>query len=147
MGIGTQPTEDPEKILEDEFKDLHLNLPILEVPALALMYNAILDKYYEKGSLGLQEKSPYWTTSSEGIGAIPINLKRNMWELEDLIKSPINWDKPPKNRDGEWHAKIRLINPDGDEFTKTLQPVPTSRKLSGREDPREIIYLDHFYDT
>ncbi|GJW70414.1 hypothetical protein Tco_0127331 [Tanacetum coccineum] len=54
----------------------------------------------------------------EFIGAIPINLKRNM-----------------------------LIDPDGEEFTKTLQSVPTSRKLSEKEDPREIIDLDHFYDT
>ncbi|GJZ67650.1 MAK10-like protein [Tanacetum coccineum] len=49
----------------------------------------------------------------EFIGAIPINLKCNMWESEDLIKKPINWDKPPKNGDGAWHAKIRLIDPDG----------------------------------
>ncbi|GJS14535.1 MAK10-like protein [Tanacetum coccineum] len=83
----------------------------------------------------------------EFLGAIPINLKRNMWESEDLIKSTINWDKPPKNGDGAWHAKIRLIDPDEEEFTKTPQSVPTSRKLSEREDPREIIDLDHFYDT
>ncbi|GJU31281.1 hypothetical protein Tco_1174870 [Tanacetum coccineum] len=36
----------------------------------------------------------------EFLGAIPINLKCNMWESEDLIKKPINWDKPPKNGDG-----------------------------------------------
>ncbi|GKE76767.1 MAK10-like protein [Tanacetum coccineum] len=83
----------------------------------------------------------------EFLGAIPINLKRNMWEYEDLKKSPINWDKPPKNGDGTWYAKIRLIDPDGEEFTKTLQSVPTSRKLSEKEDPREIIDLDYFYDT
>ncbi|GKE39930.1 hypothetical protein Tco_1463335 [Tanacetum coccineum] len=40
----------------------------------------------------------------EFLGAISINIKRNMWELEDLIKNPINWDKPPKNGDGAWHA-------------------------------------------
>ncbi|GKC54823.1 MAK10-like protein [Tanacetum coccineum] len=83
----------------------------------------------------------------EFLGAIPINLKRNIWEYEDLKKSLINWDKPPKNRDGTWHAKIRLIDPDGEEFTKTLQSVPTSRKLSEKEDPREIIDMDQFYDT
>ncbi|GKA24100.1 MAK10-like protein [Tanacetum coccineum] len=83
----------------------------------------------------------------EFLGAIPINLKCNMWESEDLIKKPINWDKPPKNRDGAWHAKIRLIDPDGEEFTKTLQSIPTTRKLSEIEIPREIIDLDHFYDT
>ncbi|GKB15394.1 MAK10-like protein [Tanacetum coccineum] len=83
----------------------------------------------------------------EFLGAIPIKLKCNMWELEDLIKKPINLDKPPKNKDGAWHAKIRLIDPDGEEFTKTLQSIPTTRKLSERESPREIIDLDHFYDT
>ncbi|GJS12461.1 MAK10-like protein [Tanacetum coccineum] len=56
-------------------------------------------------------------------------------------------DKPPKNKDGAWHAKIRLIDPDGEDFTKTLQSIPTTRKLSEKESPREIIDLDHFYDT
>ncbi|GJW57614.1 MAK10-like protein [Tanacetum coccineum] len=71
------------------------------------------------------------------------------WEIarDDLIKNPINWDKPPKNGDGAWQAKIRLIDPDEEEFTKTLQSIPTTRKLSERESPREIIDLDHFYDT
>nr|GEW19962.1 hypothetical protein [Tanacetum cinerariifolium] len=82
----------------------------------------------------------------EFLGAIPINLKNNMWESESLIQNPINWDKPPKNEDGAWHAKIRLIDPDGEEF-KTLQSILTTRKLSKRESPREIINSDHFYDT
>ncbi|GKE34483.1 MAK10-like protein [Tanacetum coccineum] len=56
----------------------------------------------------------------EFLGSIPINLKSNMWESEDLIKYLINWDKPPKNRDGAWHTKIRLIDLEGEEFTKTL---------------------------
>ncbi|GKC93794.1 hypothetical protein Tco_1159236 [Tanacetum coccineum] len=64
------------------------------------------------------------------LGAIPINLKCNMWELENLIEKPIDWNKPPKNKDGAWHAKIRLIDPDGEEFTKTFQSIPTTRKLS-----------------
>ncbi|GKD77678.1 MAK10-like protein [Tanacetum coccineum] len=83
----------------------------------------------------------------EFLGAIPIKLKSNMWESEDLINNPINWNKPPKNGDGAWHAKIRLIDPDGKEFTKTLQSILTTRKLSERESTREIIDLDHFYDT
>ncbi|GJZ32160.1 MAK10-like protein [Tanacetum coccineum] len=77
------------------------------------------------------------------LGAIPIKLKRNMWESEDVIKNPINWDRPPKNEDGAWHSKIRLIDPGGEEFTKTLQSIPTTRKLSEREIPREIIDVDH----
>ncbi|GJV27525.1 MAK10-like protein [Tanacetum coccineum] len=83
----------------------------------------------------------------EFLGALPINLKRNMWESKDLIDNLINWDKPLKDGDGAWHAKIRIIDPDGEEFTKTLQSIPTTRKLFERESPREIINLDHFYDT
>nr|GEY59312.1 hypothetical protein [Tanacetum cinerariifolium] len=36
----------------------------------------------------------------EFLGAIPINLKCNMWESENLIEKPIDWSKPPKNKDG-----------------------------------------------
>ncbi|GJR79391.1 MAK10-like protein [Tanacetum coccineum] len=81
----------------------------------------------------------------EFLGAIPINLKNNMWGSE--INNPINWNKPPKKGDEAWHAKIRLIDPDGEEFTKTLRSISTTRKLSERESPREIIDLDQFYDT
>ncbi|GKA38746.1 MAK10-like protein [Tanacetum coccineum] len=309
MGIGTKQTEEPESTLKDEFQDLHLNLPVLEVLAHALIYNAMLDKCVESFKLGKnrsafvqgeklniglleetdhifeladgtksypvgivkdvevrigklkllndfyvidikkdpetpllvgrgflatanavidcikakiavgegitrsvfrvkgvdlgEEEAPYWTTvgkresykprpSSNGIGAqtpyyarkdflyfhlpgkweiardaeinpfkdilvfrrmvefleaLPINLKRNKWESEDLINNLINWDKPPKDGDGAWHAKIRIIDPDGEEFTKTLQLIPTTRKLSERESLRDIINLDHFYDT
>ncbi|GKD57232.1 hypothetical protein Tco_1290619, partial [Tanacetum coccineum] len=44
----------------------------------------------------------------EFLGAIHINLKRIMWEFEDLIKNPINWDKPPKDGDGTWHVMPKL---------------------------------------
>ncbi|GJY43602.1 MAK10-like protein [Tanacetum coccineum] len=50
--IGTSKPKEPKKALEDEFKDLHLNLPVLEVLAHAPMYNAILDKYVESLELG-----------------------------------------------------------------------------------------------
>nr|GEU56683.1 MAK10-like protein [Tanacetum cinerariifolium] len=83
----------------------------------------------------------------EFLGAIPINFKCNMWESKDLIGKPIDWSKPPKNRDGVWHAKIWLIDHDGEKFTKTPQSIPTTKKLSKRESTREFINLDHFYDT
>nr|GEU44279.1 hypothetical protein [Tanacetum cinerariifolium] len=83
----------------------------------------------------------------EFIGALPINLKRNTWESKDLIENPINWDKPPIYGDGAWHAKIRIIDPHGEKFTKTLQSILTTRKLSERESPKKIINLEHFYDT
>ncbi|GJU90856.1 MAK10-like protein [Tanacetum coccineum] len=41
-------------------------------------------------------------------------------------------DKLPKDGDGAWHAKIRIIDPDGEEFVKTLQSIPTTRTLSVR---------------
>ncbi|GKA00960.1 MAK10-like protein [Tanacetum coccineum] len=50
--IEPQQPEEPEPTLEDEFHDLHLNLPVLEVLAHALIYNVILDKYVESLELG-----------------------------------------------------------------------------------------------
>ncbi|GJT96335.1 RNA-directed DNA polymerase, eukaryota, reverse transcriptase zinc-binding domain protein [Tanacetum coccineum] len=50
--IGTPKPKEPKKSLEDEFKDLHLKLPVLEVLAHAPMYNAILDKYVKSLELG-----------------------------------------------------------------------------------------------
>ncbi|GJT17488.1 hypothetical protein Tco_0876194 [Tanacetum coccineum] len=64
----SQP-EEPEPTFKDEFQDLHLNLPVLEVLAHAPIYNAILDKYVESLELGknrstfVQERSSTWTTS------------------------------------------------------------------------------------
>ncbi|GJY84906.1 putative ribonuclease H-like domain-containing protein [Tanacetum coccineum] len=52
MGIGTQQPEKPEPTLKDEFQDLHLNLPVLEVLAHALIYNAIFNKYVKSLELG-----------------------------------------------------------------------------------------------
>nr|GEW53047.1 hypothetical protein [Tanacetum cinerariifolium] len=50
--IKPQQPEEPEPTLEDEFQNLHLNLPVLEVLAHAPIYNAILDKYVESLKLG-----------------------------------------------------------------------------------------------
>nr|GEW03789.1 MAK10-like protein [Tanacetum cinerariifolium] len=58
--IRTQQPEEPEQTLEDEFKDLHLNLPVLEVLAHASMYNAILDKYVESLELGKSGEEPMY---------------------------------------------------------------------------------------
>ncbi|GKD85510.1 hypothetical protein Tco_1356664 [Tanacetum coccineum] len=122
-----------------------------------------------------KEEAPYWTTlgkresykprlRSDGVGAqTPYYAWKDFldchllgeWEIaRDVELNPFKdvlvfrmMDNPSKDRDGAWHAKIRLIDPDGEEFTKTLQSIPTNRKLSERESPREIIDLDHFYDT
>ncbi|GJS13126.1 MAK10-like protein [Tanacetum coccineum] len=50
--IQPQQPEEPKPTLENEFKDLHLNLPVLEVLAHASIYNALLDKYVESLELG-----------------------------------------------------------------------------------------------
>ncbi|GJV78595.1 hypothetical protein Tco_1514465 [Tanacetum coccineum] len=269
--IGTSKLKEHAKTLEDEFKDLHFNLPVLEVLAHAPMYNAMLDKYMESLELGknrsafVQGKMPekikdpglftlpyslgeskpfdtlanlgscvnlillylfkkhkiglleetdhvfgladgtkkrilatasavidcrkakiavgegvtrsifrvkeinlgdeeitYWTNlgkresytprpGMDGIdGSILRNytcLKGNMWESEDLIENPINWDRPPKEGDGAWHIRIELIDPDGEKFKKTFQSIPTSKKLSTKENSGKIIDLDHFHDS
>nr|GEX25359.1 zinc finger, CCHC-type [Tanacetum cinerariifolium] len=54
--LGTHPVSSAHpqgtRTLDDEFKDLHLNLPVLEVLAHALINNAILDKYIKSLELG-----------------------------------------------------------------------------------------------
>nr|GEW38415.1 hypothetical protein [Tanacetum cinerariifolium] len=246
--IGTSKPKNPKKALEDEFKDLHLNLPVLEVLAHAPMYNAILDKYVE--SLDLGDSKPFDTLADLGscVNLIPLHLFKKLkiglleetdhiFELADGTKSypvgivknvevhigrlrllddfyVIDVDKDPatslligkgflatvnpvidyrkaklavtegvtrsifgvKEIDlGEedvpywttlgkqesytprpstygiggraWHAKIRLIDPVGEEFAKTFQSIPTTRKLSEKENPSKIIDLDHFHDS
>ncbi|GJT75919.1 zinc finger, CCHC-type containing protein [Tanacetum coccineum] len=141
----------------------------------ASMYNAILDKYVESLELGkngsafIQGKMPekmkdpglftlpyvmlnpfkdvlVFRKMVEFLGVIPINLKGNKWGLEELIKKKIEWNKPPKEIDGAWHIRIELSDPDGERFKKTFQSTPTTRKLSEKENPSEIIDLDHFHD-
>nr|GEW21133.1 hypothetical protein [Tanacetum cinerariifolium] len=83
----------------------------------------------------------------EFLEVIPINLKGNMWELKELIENRIDWNKPPKGGDEACHVKIKLIDLDEEEFTKTFQSIRTTRKFSKKENPSEIIYLDHFHDS
>ncbi|GJV87390.1 hypothetical protein Tco_1531328 [Tanacetum coccineum] len=67
------------------------------------------------------------------LGAIPINLKGNMWESEDLIENKTDWKMPPKERDGAWHIKMEMIDPDGEKFNRIFQSIPTTRKLSEKK--------------
>nr|GEV53335.1 hypothetical protein [Tanacetum cinerariifolium] len=67
--IGTPKPKEPKKALEDEFKDLHLRLPVLEVLAYALIYNAILDKYVES-----LELADLWSC----VNLIPLYLFKNL---------------------------------------------------------------------
>ncbi|GKA17511.1 MAK10-like protein [Tanacetum coccineum] len=54
----TPTLKEPKKTLEDEFADLHLNRPVLEVLAHVLMYDALLDKYIVSLELG-ENRSEY----------------------------------------------------------------------------------------
>ncbi|GJS63207.1 hypothetical protein Tco_0677771 [Tanacetum coccineum] len=132
--IRTPRSKEPEQTLEDEFKDLHLNLAVLEVLAHASMYNAIIDKYVESLELG--------KNGSAFIQGKYVGVRRNFDR-----NHPTNWDRPPKEGDGAWHIRIELIDPDGEKFKKTFQSIPVSRKLFAKENPSEIIDLDHFYDS
>ncbi|GKB15690.1 hypothetical protein Tco_0849613 [Tanacetum coccineum] len=224
--IETPKSKEPKKDLEDEFKDLHLNLPLLEVlshapvnvevyvgklklvedfyvidmendPTCPLLVgrgflataSVVIDCKKTKIAVGegitrsifrVKEISlghvdiPYWTTIAkrksyelrlrtndigarppyylkndfmddhllkelgiardaelnpfkdvivfrkmvEFLGAIPINIKGNMWESEDMIDKKIDWNKPPNEEDGAWHIRIELIDLDGEKFER-----------------------------
>ncbi|GKD03626.1 MAK10-like protein [Tanacetum coccineum] len=68
MRIRTQQTKEPEPTLEDEFQDLHLNLPVLEVLSHASIYNATLDKYVESLEQGKNR-------SKSVQGEVPAKMK------------------------------------------------------------------------
>ncbi|GJW52252.1 MAK10-like protein [Tanacetum coccineum] len=55
--------------------------------------------------------------------------------------------RPPKEEDGVWHIKIELINLDGEKFDRTFQSIPTNRRLLLKENPSDILNLDHFHDS
>ncbi|GJX46403.1 MAK10-like protein [Tanacetum coccineum] len=190
--IETPKPKELEESLEDEFADLHLNLPVLEVLAHVPIYDALLGdskpfdtladlgscmnliplNLFKKLNVGLLEEAedvlgladgkresykprtseddigarpPYFAKRDfqdnhlpeeweiardaeinpfkdilvfrkmiEFLGTIPINLKRNMWESEEIIDNKMDWDRPPKEGDGAWHIKIELIDPDGE---------------------------------
>ncbi|GJT84774.1 MAK10-like protein [Tanacetum coccineum] len=88
--IGTPKLKEPEQTLEDEFKDLHLNLPVLEVLAHAPMKNAILDKYVESLELRkmgarsfklnirlLEETDPVFGLA-DGTKSYPVGIVKNV---------------------------------------------------------------------
>ncbi|GJT79087.1 hypothetical protein Tco_1045812 [Tanacetum coccineum] len=77
--LETPKSKELEGALEDEFKDLHLKLPVLKVLAHDLMYNAILDKYVESLKLGkngsafIQGKMPK-KMKDPGLFTLPCRL-------------------------------------------------------------------------
>ncbi|GJZ78927.1 MAK10-like protein [Tanacetum coccineum] len=75
-----------------------------------------------------EEEAPYWTKLRKresykprpsSDGEIARDVEINPYK-DVLVFRRMN--KLPKNGDVAWHAKIRLIDPDGEEFTKTLSP-------------------------
>nr|GEV36357.1 hypothetical protein [Tanacetum cinerariifolium] len=163
FGLAYETKSDPVEILKDVevhigklklFNDFYvidmkkdLKTPLLVGRGFLVTTDAVIDYRMAKVVVGEgitrsvfgvkgvdlgEEEAPYWTT----LG------KRESYKPRPHTEG----DKPPKNEDGAWHAKIRLIDPDGEEFTKTLQSIPTTRKLFERESIREIIDLAHFYD-
>nr|GEW51020.1 hypothetical protein [Tanacetum cinerariifolium] len=85
MPDTTQQPEEPEKTLEEEFKDLYLNLSILEVLAHAPMYNGILDKYMEGLDLGKNGSAFIQEDLGHCVNIIPLYLfkKLNIGLLEE----------------------------------------------------------------
>ncbi|GJZ19464.1 MAK10-like protein [Tanacetum coccineum] len=138
--------------------------PLLVGKGFLATFNVVIDYRMAKIAVGEGITRSVFDVKEVDLGAKPPYYARKdfldchlprEWEISrDAELNPFKdtlvfrrMDKPPKNGDGAWHAKIRLIDPDGEEFNKTLQSIPTTRKLSERESPREIIDLDQFYDT
>ncbi|GJV63731.1 MAK10-like protein [Tanacetum coccineum] len=128
-----QQPEEPKPTLEDEFKDLHLNLPVLVVLAHDPIYNAILDKYVER------ESEPFDALADLGscVNIIPLYLfkKLNIGLLEetdhifglaDGTKSyPVGIVK-----DVEVHiGKLKLLN---DFYVLDMKKDPETPLLVGR---------------
>ncbi|GJR69614.1 MAK10-like protein [Tanacetum coccineum] len=142
--IEPQQPEEPEPTLEDEFHDLHLNLPVLEVLAHSLIYNVILDKYVESFEIGkngsaLGDSKPFDTLADLGscVNIITLYLfkKLNIGLLEetnhifglaDITKSyPIRIVK-----DVEVHiGKLKLLK---DLYVIDMKKDPETPLLVGR---------------
>ncbi|GJZ09449.1 hypothetical protein Tco_0543732, partial [Tanacetum coccineum] len=65
----------------------------------------------------------------------------------DMIDERIDWNKPPKEGDGVWHIRIKMIDPDREKIDSVFQSLPTTRKLSEKDKPSDIIDLETFYDA
>nr|GEW83649.1 reverse transcriptase domain-containing protein [Tanacetum cinerariifolium] len=83
----------------------------------------------------------------EFLGSKPINLKRNMWESKEVMDNKMDWDRPPKEGYGAWHIRIELIDPDREKFDMAFQSISTTRKLSPKENPSDILNLDYFHHS
>ncbi|GJR33573.1 MAK10-like protein [Tanacetum coccineum] len=83
----TPTLKEPKKTLEDEFVDLHLNRPILEVLAHVPMYDALLDKYIVSLELGKNGSEYIQSVAPEkmkdpGLFILPLGL---LEETDDVL--------------------------------------------------------------
>ncbi|GKD08093.1 MAK10-like protein [Tanacetum coccineum] len=129
MEIKTQQPEEPEPTLEDEFQDLHLNLPVLEVLAHAPIYNALLDKYVESLELGKNGSAFVQgevSAKMEDPGLFTLPYTDHIFGLADGTKSyPVGIVK-----DVEVHiGKLKLLN---DFYVIDMKKDPETPLLVGR---------------
>ncbi|GJT53581.1 MAK10-like protein [Tanacetum coccineum] len=134
--VEPQQPEEPEPTLKDEYKNLHLNLPALEVLAHALIYNAILDKYVKSLELGKNGSAfvqgetpakmgdPRLFTLPSYIGLL--EETNHIFGLADGTKSyPVRIVK-----DGEVHiGKLKLLN---DFYILDMKKDPDTPLFVGR---------------
>ncbi|GKC02377.1 MAK10-like protein [Tanacetum coccineum] len=136
MGIGTQQPEEPEPTLEDEFQDLHLNLPALEVLAHTPIYNAMLDKYMESLELGKSGSAFVQGEVSAkkedpGYSLYPLNIglleeTKHIFGLADRTKSyPVGIVKDVE----VYIGKLKLLN---DFYVIDMKKDPETPLLVGR---------------
>ncbi|GKC80740.1 MAK10-like protein, partial [Tanacetum coccineum] len=88
--------------------------------------------------------TPYWTTLSKWKS---YESRPSTNYIEDLIDKKIDWKRPSKEGDGVWHIRIEMIDSDGENFDRIFQSIPTTKKLSEKEKPSDIIDLEHFHDS
>nr|GEU38667.1 MAK10-like protein [Tanacetum cinerariifolium] len=185
MGIEPQQPKEPELTLEDEFQDLHLNLPILEVLTHVPLYNVILDKLgdskpfdtladlgpcvniiplyvFKKLNIGLLEETDHIFGLADGTKSYPIGIVKDIEVHIGKVKLLNDFYMIDMKKDTESSllvgrgflatanavidcrmAKIKVE----EGIIRTMQPIPTTRKLFEMENPREIVDLDHLYDT
>nr|GEV67003.1 outer membrane protein porin [Tanacetum cinerariifolium] len=129
--IETPKPKEPEKALENEFKDLHLKLPVLKVLAHAPMYNAILDKYVESLELVQVEELK------------SVNESLNL-TVKELYKARVLAEASLRERDELIYAqckKIRLL----EEQSEIFHDVPSnfdSETILDQEMKQQIILFE-----
>ncbi|GJZ90892.1 MAK10-like protein [Tanacetum coccineum] len=155
------------KLLEDFYvTDMEKDptCPLLVGRGFLATASAVIDCKKSKIAVGEGINRSIIRVKEIGLGARPpYYLKKDFMDNHVLGESEIARDaelnpfkdvlvfrkmnKPPKEGDGAWYIKIEMIDPDGEKFDRVFKSIPTTRKLSEKEKPSDIIDLEHFYDT